>query len=98
LGLEVRLLPAVQAEMMALTAFFLVLQLLVGVVAVRIRAGVPPMVEAVVLAAVLRILELPVLGLQDKEIMEVWVLLVWHTPLVVAEAQVPQGLLMLVIV
>jgi hypothetical protein len=83
--------------MMVLIAFFLVLQLLAGVVAVRIQAGVLPMGEAVVLAAVLRMLELLVLGLQDKEIMEVWVLLVRHTPLVVAEAQVPQGLLMLVI-
>ena len=92
-----RLLLAVQVEMMVLIAFFLVLQLQVAVAAARIQAGVPQMVEAVVLAAVLRMLELPVLGLQDKEIMEVWVLLVRHTPLVVAEAQVPQGLLMLVI-
>jgi hypothetical protein len=83
--------------MMALIAFFLVLQLLAGVVAVRIQAGALPMVEVVVLVAVLRILELSAQGLQDKEIMEVSVLLVPHTPLVVAGAQVQQGLLMLVI-
>jgi hypothetical protein len=83
--------------MMALIAFFLVLQLQVVAAAVRIQVGVLPMVEAVVLAAVLRMLELPVWGLQDKEMLEVWVLLVLHTALAAAAEQVQQGLLMLVI-
>jgi hypothetical protein len=43
---------------MVLIAFFLVLQPQVVVVAVRIQAGALPMVEAVVLAVVLRMLEL----------------------------------------
>jgi hypothetical protein len=83
--------------MMVLIAFFLVLQLQAAAAAVRIQAGVPPMVEAVVLAAALLILELPVWEQRVREIVEVWVKLVEHTALEAAGAQVQQGLLMLVI-
>jgi hypothetical protein len=80
--------------MMVLIAFFLVLQPQVVVAVVRIQAGVPPMVEVVVLAEVLRMLELPVLELQVKEIMEVLVLVVEHTPAAVAVARVRLVLLL----
>jgi hypothetical protein len=76
---------------MALTAFFLVLRLLVVAVVVLIMVRQRVIVEA--LAEVLLIAELPVPVLQAKEMLEVWGSVAQHFPAVLVVAQVLRGLL-----